>query len=489
MQAFKSKVYMLALLVILGACARASEQAAQPTPIAIDTTAFLPTPTLHAPGSATVLSPTVDGRAEAGPSLGDPYIPELGNTGYDVQQYILSLSLDPADRRVQATAIIQAKVTIPGLTQLSLDFIGFEIKQLLVNDVPENFSRQGDKLFIEFSQPLPMGAGIILTIDYAGEPVREPSPYVGFTDSLGLQFIEGESIYALAEPDGARYWFPANDHPRDKAVFRFEITVPAGQTAVANGSLIKTDVKETTSTFIWEHRYPMATYLALVAVGPYERIDSVSPGGIPLRHYAFSDSREDFDRAIAVTGEAIDWMSQLFGPYPFEEFGYVAAEVPGASMETQTMVLLSSSMTGQRTAVHEMAHMWFGNWVSLDSWEEMWRNEGFATYVTLMWENRGDPEGLDLEIAGVAAAVAENTPQYPLGSPPPEHLFGYNTYFGGAALVHALRQEVGDEAFFAGLRTYFQQFGGRTASDAEFQLVMEQAAGMSLDAFFAEWLN
>ncbi|MEJ2747447.1 MAG: M1 family aminopeptidase, partial [Anaerolineae bacterium] len=162
---------------------------------------------------------------------------------------------------------------------------------------------------------------------------------------------------------------------------------------------------------------------------------------------------------------------------------------PGASMETQTMVLLASSMTGQRTAVHEMAHMWFGDWVSLDSWQEMWRNEGFATYVTMMWENRGDPEGLDLEVAGALASAVENNSHYPLGNPPPENLFGFNTYYEGAAMVHALRQEVGDEAFFAGLRAYFQQFGGSTASDSQFQAVMEKASGQPLDAFFAEWLN
>jgi aminopeptidase N len=96
---------------------------------------------------------------------------------------------------------------------------------------------------------------------------------------------------------------------------------------------------------------------------------------------------------------------------------------------------------------------------------------------------------LELEIEAIRTAVAENEPQYPLGNPPPERLFGFNTYFKGALLVHALRQEIGDEAFFAGLRAYFQRYGGATASDAEFQAVMEEAAGQSLDTFFAEWLN
>ncbi|MCB9419036.1 MAG: M1 family metallopeptidase [Ardenticatenaceae bacterium] len=492
MQAFKAKIHLIGLIILLAACA-GPETAVPPTPLISDknTQPVAATPTLAANPTATPQSqPATDPvGASASPSLGDPYIPELGNTGYDVQQYVLQLALDLASPQVQGTTRIQALAEFDQLSQLSLDFIGFAISRVSVDGKAVPHQRDGGKLIINLPQPLAAGTPFEITIGYSGTPVREPSPYVGFSEALGLQYVDGRSLYALSEPDGARYWFPANDHPRDKARFRFEITVPAGSTAVANGHLLTTETHETTTTFIWEHNYPMATYLALVAVGPYERIDAVSPGGIPLRHYTFAESREGFETAVAVTGEAIDWMSQLLGTYPFEEFGYVAADVPGASMETQTMVLLSSNMTGQRTAVHEMAHMWFGDWVSLDSWQEMWRNEGFATYITMMWENRGDPEGLDLEVAGALAAAAENDPQYPLGSPPPEYLFGFNTYFEGAAMVHALRQEVGDEAFFAGLRSYFQQYGGGIASDSQFQAVMEQASGQSLDAFFAQWLR
>ena len=500
MQVFKAKIHLIGWLILLAACGGA-ETAVPPTPILLDqnTNQVQPTPTLISDTAtpppaiptaikeedvaATAVVPTVVD------SIGDPYIPELGNTGYDVVQYNLRLALDPASPQVQGTTQIRAVTAVDGLSQLSLDFLGFAVDAVQVDGTAIPHQREDGKLSLTLPQPLPAGTSFAITIDYSGQPLREPSPYVGFSESLGLQYVDGRTIYAIAEPDGARYWFPANDHPRDKAQFRFEVTVPAGLTAVANGQLLETQTNDTSSTFIWEHNYPMAPYLALVAVGPYERIDAVSPGGIPLRHYTFAESREEFETAVAITGEAIDWMSQLFGPYPFEEFGYVAADEPGASMETQTMVLLSSNMTGQRTAVHELAHMWFGNWVSLDSWQEMWRNEGFATYITMMWENRGDPEGLDLEVAGAVAAAAENDPQYPLGNPPPQYLFGFNTYLIGAGLVHVLRQEVGDDAFFAGLRTYFELYGGGTASDSQFQAVMEEASGQSLDAFFAEWLE
>jgi aminopeptidase N len=232
----------------------------------------------------------------------------------------------------------------------------------------------------------------------------------------------------------------------------------------------------------------MATYLAVMAAGQYERVESASPLGVPIRHYIFPESFADHEAADVITGEALDWMGGLFGPYPFEAYGHVTAHVSGASLETQSIVLLASGMIGQRTIAHEMAHMWFGDWVSLDSWGEMWRNEGFATYIQIMWETRDDPEALELQIEGARASVEANEIIFPLGNPPAENLFNFNVYYGGAVAVHELRQEMGDEAFFAGLRLYFQRYGGGTASDAEFQAVMEEASGKSLSPFFAQWI-
>lgn len=441
-----------------------------------------PTPQAQPP-----LTPQAGGR-----SLGDPYAPQLGNTGYDVQHYLLQLALDPAVDQVQGAATIDAIATLHRLAELSLDFAGFEVTSVAVNGLAAAFAREDHKLIVTLPEPLAEGDGLSLTVAYRGQPLYEPSPYVGFVDHLGLAFPDGQSIYALAEPDGARYWFPANDHPRDKATFRFEIVVPQSLTAAANGRLLESrpgampDGREG-ALFIWEHLHPMAPYLATVAVGDYERLDDTSPAGVPLRHYTFPESREDVQAATSEIGQALDWMAELFGPYPFETFGFVTARVPGGSLETQTLVILSDAMIGKRTAVHELAHMWFGDHVSLDSWGEMWRNEGFATYVQLMWETRNDPEELDLQMAAVESVVEGNDKSYPLNNPPAEYLFELNVYYQGALAVHALRQEMGDEAFFAGLRTYFERYGGGVASDTQFRAVMEESAGRSLDSYYNTW--
>ena len=455
------------------------------------TTSLQPTPTLALESELTATE-SVEIAPTAIPiltSIGDPYAPELGNLGYDVQVYDIQLAIDPTLATIEGGVQITAVATDP-ISQISLDFVGYDISEIRVNNVVASFSRDVSKLFIALPKPLDANDTFTIAIQYGGSPLSEPSRFVQFAPSLGLYFVDNETAYILSEPDGTRNWLPNNDHPRDKAEFRFEITVAEGLTAVANG-VLKDVVPDDSGnqTYIWEHEGPMATYLATIAVGKYVRIDDRSPNGVLLRHYIFPENQESFERAASITGEAIDWMSDLFGAYPFENFGFVTADAPGASLETQTMVILSTRMIGQVTVIHELAHMWFGNWVSLDSWSEMWRNEGFATYVSLMWEHRDDPEGLELEMAGIKSAVEENEPSYALGSPPPELLFSFNTYFGGALMVHELRQTVGDDAFFDGLKLYFERYGGGTATDAQFQAVMEEVSGQALDAFFEAWLE
>ncbi len=492
MQGFLMKKWALGvLLLLLVACGRLNKAGERET--AVSSPPPLPTNTPPA-----ALSPELDFEFVSGkPSIGDPYAPELGNTGYDVQQYTLRLQLDPDEEFIVGDVTIDAMATVDNLGELFLDFVGFEIERLLVNGVAADFYRQDGKLGVLLPNLLVAEEAFTMEIMYRGEPDLSASSFVGFQDGYVGIFYPKNSIYVLAEPDGARYWFPNNDHPRDKALFRFEFTVPEGQTAVANGTLVEIidaaplEDGRSGRTFIWEHTYPMATYLATVAVGEYERIEDRSPEGIALRHYTFANEKGKVVRETAVTGEAIDWMSDLFGTYPYEEYGYVTVYAPGVSLETQTMVLLSTDMINENTIVHELAHMWFGDQVSLDSWGEMWRNEGFATYLSFVWEYREDPEGLELYMAGLEQAVKENDKANPtlVRNPPPLELFGFNSYIKGALIVHELRQEMGEEPFWAGLKTYLATYAGSSASDEQFQTIMEGAAGKELDEFFTFWLD
>jgi|GEM_PF-838607 len=456
------------------------------------------TPTLSAtptsPPPTPVPSPTLtllSGR----PSLGDPFTPELGNTGYDVHHYDLKLALNPALSRIEGVVTIEAETAEDNLRQISLDFIGYEIAFVMVEEEPANFRREGGKLWVEFPQPfMSAGTPFTMAVAYAGQPVQEDSPYIHYTDYLGLVFLENSTFYTISEPDGARYWFPCNDHPLDKATFRSEFTVPQGLAVLGNGQLVNSWLSEMPdgsegATFVWEHEQPMATYLALAAGGHYRREEGEAPNGIPLIYYFFPELEEEYLEAVDVTPEVMVWLSEMLGPYPFESYGQATYYAMGISMEMQTMTLLSYQMLDERTVVHEMSHSWFGNWVGIDTWGDTWWKEGLATYMEVLWLSRDDPAERERLMAEIGTDVAERGQDYPLDQPPRERIMSFDSYYRGAQFMYGLHQEVGDDAFFSGLRAFLSRNGGGNAGAEALLGAMEEAAGRELDAFFAQWLS
>lgn len=421
-------------------------------------------------------------------SGGDPFIPEVGNSDIDVHHYDLTIALDPASPTVTGTTTIALAVTRDNVREIALDLVGFDVSRVTMNGLPVPFVRQNDKLVI--TSPLPLAAGwrANLVIDYAGAPVQEQSPYNFLVEYLGLRYPGDGTVFAVAQPDGSRYWFPCNDTLRDEARFRVSVITPPGLTGVANGTLVEQGTTPGgNSRFVWQHDTPMAPYLAMVAVGPFQRIDGQASNGIPIQHFVLPGYEALFGNSAAITAEAIDWLSTFLGPYPFESFGFVTVEMPHLSMETQTRALLSTSALDEPTMVHELSHMWFGNWVGLTSWSEMWRNEGFATYMEYLWATRNNPADLDWRMAQLENSVIARGGSILLGSTAPDQLFSFVNYHQGAVVVHKLHREMGDEAFFRGLRTYMARYGGGAASDAEFRAVMEEAAGRPLDDFWRAW--
>ncbi len=461
--------------------------------LATATAAPTTAPTL-APGTPTPEPTPTLALLSGNPSLGDSFTPDLGNTGYDVQHYHLQLAIDPGERRIEGRATLQAQTTRPNLRQISLDFIGFEIHSLTVDGAPAAYRRDGGKLWVEYPTPLlEPGTPFELSVQYGGAPEQQESPYIHYADYLGLIFPGGNTFYTLSEPDGARYWFPSNDHPRDRASYQIELTLPRGLAAVSNGQLVDSMLSNMpdgsdAATFVWQHDAPMASYVALAAGGHYLRVDETSPNGVPLIYYYFPELEEEFLEAVAVTGEAIDWLSELLGPYPYDSYGQVSYYALGISMEMQTMTLLSFQMLNERTVVHELTHSWIGNWVALDSWGDTWLKEGLATYMEVLWLGRSNPARVQELIAEIEEAVAERGQDYPLNRPPRERIMSFDVYNRGALLMHALHSEMGDEAFFEGLRTYVARYGGQSVGAATFEQVMEEAAGRDLDAVWDTWL-
>lgn len=430
-------------------------------------------------------------------SIDDAYIPPLGNTGYDVQSYDLNMIFSSQIDTITATVTISTIVTLDNLGRMSLDFTGYRVEGVKVGKQYVNYYRSPNKLYIDLPNGLTKGKKMEIQVNYHGEATPGKSQYLAST-LLGLQNYAVHNLtYAFAEPDGAHDWYPCNDHPLDKAAYRFELTVPKGLTAIANGTLLETIPSDNQDTFIWSESAPMAPYLATVVVGKYQRIDAPAVGNVKIRHYIIAGDF-DYSQDLDKTGSMLQYYSDIIGPYPFDEFGYVIIlsndTQATLGMETQTMVMvsrewmLSSQVEG--LLAHELAHQWFGDSVSLSGWSEVWLKEGLATYLMYMWlDHQGyvDLSTLlgDSEINMTTAGYMINQPlNHPLGS----DMYGGNTYDKGAWVFHMLRQEIGEQNFFNLLHKYYRRFAGGNASTADLQKVAEEISGLDLNAFFQEWV-
>lgn len=429
------------------------------------------------------------------PGLGDSLYPEFGNGGYDTQSYILDITiLDVDTSRLEAVTTIKAVAT-QDLSRFNLDFAGFEVTSITVNEEAAEFERKGQELTVIPAQVISKDEMFMVEVSYRGVPTPMQSQALPFP--TGWTVYES-GIFVLGEPDGAASYYPVNDHPLDKALYTLIVTVPKPYEVAANGTLEEVKDNDDSTTYRFEVRDPMASYLATININDFDVEEMVSEDGIPIRNYYVASLRDDINKPFARQGEMIDYFSELFGPYPFDVYGSLVIDVQyGVALETQTLSIYGSDMVdpddleyAESVVAHELAHQWFGNSVSVADWSDIWLNEGFASYSEGLWvEYLHGGEGLDEWVMGRFYEIKEY-PQYypPPGSPAPNNLFNGGVYIRGGLTLHALRLEVGDEAFFEILRTYHERYKFGNAATEDFIQVSEEISGRKLGDFFDVWL-
>ena len=418
------------------------------------------------------------------PGLGDPMFPNAGNGGYDVQHYGLTLDYTPSSNQLMATAVIRAQST-QDLLSFNLDLRGFSVSRLLVGSSAASFSRNGQELTVTPAAGIPAGTTFTVTIDYAGTPTVVTDP----DNSIEGWVPTDDGAFVVNEPQGSPAWYPCNDNPRDKATFDFSITVPAGLTALANGRLVSSSTAGGKTTWVWRETDPMATYLSTATLGKFDLTIS-NVGDIPS--YVAIDPQLAKGQVLSKLPEAVEFYQSLYGPYPFNAVGAIvdSAKVVGYSLETQTKPNFPY-VPDEATLVHELAHMWFGDSVTLTTWPDIWLHEGFATWSEWIWsERQGNKSAAQWfkqlynkppqDTAFWSPAIAAFTD--------PALLFNGTVYYRGAMTLQALREKIGDMAFFQLLNAWATQnrYGNVTTQD--FIDLAEQMSGKDLTAFFNAWI-
>ena len=431
-----------------------------------------------------VPSTSSNGADQPGDGVGDELFPGLGNPGVDVTNYDVQLAFDPATDVLQATVVIDLTLTTDrqGIT---LDAAGPQIDSVAVDDRTATFRQDDPELRVSLPGPGHVGDHLRVAIAYHLSPKSQES-IVGLSNGW---FNTAGGAYVLNEPDAAHTWLPCNDHPSDKATFTVAVTVPAGLTAIANGELTDHHAAGENEVWVWREQRPMTTYLMQLFVGDYQLVTGVGPHGLPLVSAVLRSDQVTMQSSIDQIPAQIAFFERFFGPYPLDRYGIAITDSSaGLAMETQERSYFSRDdfLQGpdQSLLAHELVHQWFGDAVSPQRWSDVWLNESFATYGEWMWmEHLGEPTVDEMANRALHGRFPGST-----AHPSAQELFGYNSYEGGAVVVHALRKELGDELFFTLLQRWVAGYNGTSRTTEDFTALAETVAGRSLSDFFAAWL-
>jgi aminopeptidase N len=419
---------------------------------------------------------------------GDSYLPGHGNGGYRVLHYDLDLDYRVVSNRLAGRAVITAVATQP-LSRFTLDLGRLRVQDVRVDGRPAKHVHRPDKLQIRPERPIGAWETFKTEIRYAGKPV----PVSGRWGDIGWDELT-DGVLVASQPNGAPSWFPCNDQPGDKAAFRVAVTTASPYTVLVTGDPVSRRRGPGSTTWVYERNEPTPPYLMSVQIGRYELVD-LAVGGVTQRAAIPPALRAAFAHDFGRHGEIMTALQRLFGPYPFREYLVVVADDDlDDPVEAQGMAVFGRNhvdgrRTHERLVVHELAHQWFGNSLTVADWRHIWLNEGFATYAEWLWSGAGSGEPADALAAQWYDRIAARPGNVIVANPGIDRMFDPLVYKRGALTLHAVRKAIGEEPFFTMLRTWVAEHQHGTVTTGEFRVHAQRFSRTPLDELFTAWLD
>ena len=438
--------------------------------------------------------PTKSDRGPAGLSKVQSFYQSASSTWFDVSYYRLQLSVATSPAHLKGVITIAGKCKTDTSGPLILDLVSqMTVDSTLIAGQRTPFGRVGNSVRVTLDRLYHSGENLSIDIYYEGVPQATGFGSFEFASHQGVSWV-----YSLSEPAGARDWWPCKDDPSDKADSAdIVITCSSSLKVGSNGRLASVvDNGDGTSTYFWQERYPIASYLISMALTNFAQFSNwfkYSPtDSMEVLNYVLPEHLSNALATLPKTTDMLSVYSNLFGLYPFIKEKYGHSEFgSGGAMEHQTMT--STTTFAEDVVSHELAHQWFGDMITCRTWSDLWLNEGFAQYCSGLYREQE---------YGTASYWGYMTSQMTLafqatgaiGIPDTSsvrNLFdGSRIYSKGATVLHMLRHVLGDSVFFRSLRSYANDPTLRysTAAIRDFQNVCETVSGKDLNYFFQEWI-
>lgn len=438
---------------------------------------------LTAPAAVTV--PTAGGA----PGIGDSYFPIDGNGGIDVRRYRIRDRYRFATKRLSGHTTLRIRAT-DDLSSFNLDFL-LPVHEVRIDGRRVQHSRpRPHEVRVTPRRVIADGERFTVRVAYAGFPSRRS--YDGESNWLAGR----HEVVAMNQPHMAPWWFPSNDHPADKARMDIAITVPRGNQVFANGRPVSRRIHGGLLTRRWVAKEPMATYLAMFAAGRF-RVDRGVRDGLPwlavVSKQLLPRDRRSNLALMRQTPRFVAALEEDLGRYPFSRVGGLVTSLdPGFALETQTLPTYPAvGRSATWLVVHEVAHQWFGDSVTLRRWRDIWLNEGAATFMEIRWEETHGGTSGEEWLRGIYDSHPDRSRFWnlPIGDPGPEQIFAVPVYDRGAMTFQALRNRVGEADFWAILRAWVTDRRHGHGTRAAFHALAEDVSDEDLDGFFDAWLS
>lgn len=428
---------------------------------------------------------------------------------FDAQHYTLRVSFDRPAKKLIGDTTVSLKPLKTDFRVVELDAVDLAFDSVSLDPVgtPLRFKTAAGKVSIDLDKAYGPDDLVTLRLKYTALPKKG----VYFIDAqLGPDLVNhSPQIWTQGEPDEARHWFPSFDFPSDKATFEEILTVPQGETVIGNGELVsRRPNADGTETWHYKMAVPHSTYLVSFVIGNYLKVEQAHKN-VPLAFYVYPGQTEIASKAFGATANMMAAYEELTGvAFPFSKYDQtIVSGFPLGGMENITATTMSDSFIFLSSVVpdevrdlvsHELAHSWFGNLVTCRNWAELWLNEGFATFMEAAYVERA--AGRAKYIQKIRSDAAEfliddtiNKKRHALYNQRAANVAGLfdnaaTTYHKGGAVIHTLREQVGNEAFWRAINIYLTRHRTANVESTDLLHAMEEASGQDLDWFFDQWV-